>query len=159
MAAKAIDVNGTIKIYSTVPKSWGNIIGEFNNLSDSELETHGFYNIEYPSDYDSQIHKLGSLTFDSDNSVFSYSKTNKEWSQSVSELKAQKISNLKSIYKSKLEKTDWVIIRDKELGNVTDQSILDARAALRTDCSDKEAEINALTTKSSIVKFSLPNLN
>ena len=154
---KAIDINGNIKVYNDVPKSWGAMICGFNNLSDSELETHGFYDVEYPSDYDAQIHNLGSLSFDSDNSVFSYSKTNKTWSQSVSELKNIKIENLKSIYKSKLEKTDWIIIRDQELGNTTDQSILDARAALRTECSDKEAEINALTTKSSIVKYSLPS--
>lgn len=154
---KAVDIDGSIKEYSILPKSWGNIIGGFDLLSDSELETHGFYDVEYPSDYDAQIHNLGSLSFDSDNSVFSYSKTNKTWSQSVSELKAEKISDLKNIYRSKLAKTDWIIIRDQELGNSTDQSILDARSALRTECSEKEAEINALTTKSSIVKYSLPN--
>ena len=157
--AKAIEINGSIKTYSALPKSWGNVIGGFDLLSDSELETYGFYDVQYPSDYDSQIHNLGNLNFDSDNSVFSYSKTNKTWSQSVSELKAQKISNLKHIYKRELEKTDWIIIRDQELGNTTEQSVLDTRAALRTECSDKEAEINALTTKSNIVKYSLPNLN
>ena len=151
--------NGNIKIYNSVPKSWGAIICGFDTLSDSELETHGFYNVEYPSDYDVVIHNLGSLSFDSDNSVFSYSKTNKTWSQSVSELKAQKISNLKSVYKSKLGETDWIIIRDQELGNTTEQSVLDARAELRTECSDKEAEINALSTKSNIVKYSLPTFN
>ena len=85
--------------------------------------------------------------------------TNKTWSQSVSELKAQKISNLKSVYKSKLGETDWIIIRDQELGNTTEQSVLDARAELRTECSDKEAEINALSTKSNIVKYSVPTFN
>ncbi len=155
---KAIDINGTIKIYSSTPKSWGAMICGFNTLSDSELETHGFYDVEYPSDYDAQIHNLGSLSFDSDNSVFSYSKTNKTWSHSVSELKTEKIVDLKRIYRGKLAKTDWIIIRDQELGNTTDQSILDARAALRTECSDKEAEINALSTKVNIVKYSLPNI-
>jgi len=155
--AKAIEINGSIKQYSSVPKSWGNIIAGFDLLSDSELETHGFYDVEYPSDYDSQIHNLGSLSFDSDNSVFSYSKTNKTWSQSVSELKSDKISNLKEVYNQKLSKTDWIIIRDQELGNTTEQSVLDARAALRTECADKEAEINALSTKVNIVKYILPN--
>lgn len=157
--AKAVEINGSIKTYSALPKSWGNVIGGFDLLSDSELETHGFYNIEYPSDYDSQIHNLGSLSFDSDNSVFSYSKINKTWSQSVSELKEQKITNLKHTYNRELQKTDWIIIRDQELGNTTEQNVLDARAALRTECSEKEAEINALTTKANIVKYSLPNFN
>lgn len=155
---KAIDISGTIKTYSSTPKAWGNVIGGFHLLSDSELETHGFYNVEYPSDYDSQIHNLGSLTFDSDNSVFSYSKENKSWTKSVSELKAQKITDLKSIYQKKLYKTDWIIIRDQELGNVTNQSVLDERVDLRTECSEKEAEINALSTKANIVKYILPSL-
>tara|TARA_R110002020_G_C16284813_1_gene772035 strand:- start:824 stop:1297 length:474 start_codon:yes stop_codon:yes gene_type:complete len=148
--------NGNIKIYNSVPKSWGAIICGFDTLSDSELETHGFYDVDY-GDYDAQIHNLGSLSFDSDNSVFSYSKTNKTWSQSVSELKAQKISNLKAIYYQKLSRTDWIIIRDQELGNTTEQSVLDARATLRTECLDKEAEINALSTKANVVKYILPN--
>ena len=156
---KAIDINDSIKTYSSIPKSWGSIVAGFDLLSDSELETHGFYDVEYPSDYDVQIHNLGSLSFDSDNSVFSYSKTNKTWSQSVSELKIQKISNLKHRYKSELEKTDWIIIRDKELGNVTNQSVLDERAALRTECKTHEDSISALTTKSSIVKYSLPSFH
>ncbi len=151
--AKAVEINGSIKTYSALPKSWGNVIGGFDLLSDSELETHGFYNVEYPSDYDSQIHNLGDLSFDSDNSVFSYSKTNKTWSQSVSELKAEKISDLKHIYKNKLKETDWIIIRDQELGNSTDQSILDARSALRTECAEKESEINSLTKKTDVVKY------
>ena len=151
------DNNGNIKIYSSVPKSWGAIICGFDTLSDSELQTHGFYDVEYPSDYDAQIHNLGSLSFDSDNNVFRYSKTNKTWSFSVSELKTEKISDLKNVYRNKLAKTDWIIIRDQELGNTTEQSVLDARVALRTECAEKEVEINALTTKSSIVKYSLPN--
>ena len=55
---KAIDINDSIKTYSSIPKSWGSIVAGFDLLSDSELETHGFYNIEYPSDYDSQIHNF-----------------------------------------------------------------------------------------------------
>lgn len=155
--AKAIEINGSIKQYSSVPKSWGNIIAGFDLLTDSQLQTHGFYNVEHPSDYDDIIHNLGSLSFDSDNNVFIFSKTDKTWSQSVSELKAQKISNLKEVYNQKLSKTDWIIIRDQELGNTTEQSILDARAELRTECADKETEINTLSTKANVVKYILPN--
>ena len=154
---KAVEINGSIKTYSALPKSWGNVIGGFDLLSDSELETHGFYDVEYPSDYDSKIHNLGDLNFDSDNNVFSYSKTNKTWSQSVSALKAEKISNLKHTYNRELQKTDWIIIRDQELGNTTEQSVLDARAALRTECAEKEAEINSLSGKSNVVTYELPN--
>ena len=32
---KAININGNIKIYNQLPKTWGNIIGGFDTLSES----------------------------------------------------------------------------------------------------------------------------
>ena len=37
------------------------------------------------------------------------------------------------------------------------QDIIDARAALRIECATKEDEINALSTKASIVDYQLPS--
>ena len=39
---KAININGQIKLYGRLPKSWGNIIGGFNTLSDEEVKEYGF---------------------------------------------------------------------------------------------------------------------
>lgn len=64
------DSNGNIITYSSVPKSWGAIICGFNTLSDSKLQTHGFYDIVVPSTNPSQ--KLGDIYFDTDNSVYTY---------------------------------------------------------------------------------------
>jgi len=154
---KARQENGAIKKYVNVPKSFGNVMGGFDNLSDSELEAYGFYNVVTPS-YDSDIQKLGDIEWDADNSVFTYPVINKTWTQTVAELKTQKIESLKAIYNRKLAETDWVIVRDTELGNTTEQSILDDRAALRTECATKEGEINAKTTKAAVVSYSLPNI-
>jgi len=154
---KAIQINGAIKRYTSIPKAWGNVIGGFHLLSSTEWEAAGFYDVVTPS-YDSATQKLGDLEWDADNSVFTYPVINKTWTQTVAELKAQKIESLKAIYNRKLAETDWVIVRDTELGNTTDQSILDDRAALRTECATKEGEINSKTTKASIVSYSLPNL-
>ena len=155
---KAHQIDDKIEVYNNLPKSFGSVIGGFNNLSDAELQTHGFYDVEYPSDYDEKIHNLEELSFDSATKVFKYTKTNKSWVESLSELKELKISSLKEIYRHKLAETDWVIIRDKELDNTTEQSVLDARAALRTECTSKESEISALSTKANIIKFNLPGL-
>lgn len=154
---KAKDYNGTIKTYNTVPKSYGNIIAGFDLLSDSDLEGHGFYDVVTPS-YNSQTQELGAIYWDSANSEFTYPVSNKTWSQTLAELKTQKIANLKNTYNSKLAETDWVIVRDKELGNTTDQTTLDDRAALRTACSTHETAINAKTTKAQVVSYALPNL-
>ena len=152
---KAIkDSNGDIKVFNSTPKNWGAVICGFDSFSKDKLESYGFYDVVRPTIKDSQ--ELGAIKWDSDNKVFTYPIKNRTYSQSVSVLKTSKIENLKHIYKSKLEKTDWYIIRAQE-GIAAPQSILDERAALRSECQSKEAEINALTTKSSIVDYQLPS--
>ena len=154
---KAIQIGGAIKRYTTIPKSWGNVIGGFDKLSSSDWEAAGFYDVVSPS-YDSATQYLGDLEWDGDASVFTYPVIDRTWSQTVAELKTSKIENLKSIYGRKLSETDWYIIRAQE-GIAAPQEIIDARAALRTDCATKEDEINALTTKKAVVSYSLPNLD
>jgi hypothetical protein len=154
---KAIQINGAIKRYTTIPKAWGNVIGGFNLLSSTEWEAAGFYDVVTPS-CDSATQYLGDLEWDGDASVFTYPVIDRTWSQTVAELKESKIKNLKSIYGRKLSETDWYIIRAQE-GIAAPQEITDARAALRTDCATKEDEINALTTKKAVVSYSLPNLD
>jgi hypothetical protein len=154
---KAIQINGAIKRYTTIPKAWGNTIGGFDLLSSTEWEAAGFYDVVSPS-YDSATQYLGDLEWDGDASVFTYPVIDRTWSQTVAELKESKIENLKSIYNRKLSETDWYIIRAQE-GIAAPQEIIDARAALRTDCATKEDEINALTTKKAVVSYSLPNLD
>ena len=154
---KAIQINGAIKRYTTIPKAWGNTIGGFHLLSSTKWEAAGFYDVVSPS-YDSATQKLGDLEWDAANSQFTYPVINKTWTQTVAELKTQRIENLKAIYNRKLSETDWYIIRSQE-GTSAPQSILDNRTALRTECATKEAEINALTTKVAIVSYSFPNLD
>ena len=153
---KAIQINEAIKRYTTIPKAWGNVIGGFDLLSSTEWEAAGFYDVVTPS-YDSATQYLGDLEWDADSSTFTYPVINRTWTQTVAELKEAKIANLKAIYNRKLSETDWYIVREAEGGTATPQSILDDRAALRTECGTKEGEINALTTKVAVVSYSLPN--
>ncbi|QDP48324.1 MAG: hypothetical protein Tp1111SUR761211_8 [Prokaryotic dsDNA virus sp.] len=150
---KAIRINGSIKKYTLIPKAWGKVIGGFDTLTSDVWEAAGFYDVVTPS-YDSNTQYLGDIEWDADNSVFTYSVIDRTWSQTVAELKANKIENLKSIYNRKLSETDWYIIRAQE-GIAAPQNILDARAALRTECATKEDEINALTTKKAVVSYSI----
>lgn len=151
---KGININGTIKTYSSVPKTWGAMLG-VNYMSDEDLKGIGFYDVVTPSTTASQ--ELGDIYFDADNEVFTYPVESKTFSQTVAELKLEKIANLKDLYNRELAKTDWIIIRDQELGNTTDQTVLDNRAQLRTDCATHEIAINAKTTKASVVDYELPN--
>lgn len=150
---KAINIDGTIKTYNSVPKTWGNILG-LQYLTNAELNEIGFYDIVKPIVKESQ--ELGDIEWDADNSVFTYLVVDKSFSQTIAEMKTQKIDNLKSSYNFELGKTDWIIIRTQE-GTAAPQEILDARAALRTECASKEAEINALSTQAQIADYELPS--
>jgi len=153
----AVQHEGAIKKFSSVPKSWGNVMGGFNYLSQSELEAYGFYNVVTP-EYNSATQYLGDLEWDADASVFTYPVIDRTWSQTLAEMKENKIANLKSLYNSKLAQTDWYIVRAQE-GISAPQEVLNTRTALRNECSSKEAEINALTTKVKVAEYELPNLN
>lgn len=152
---KAIqDSDGKITVFNSTPKNWGAVICGFNTFSDEKLQTYGFYDVVRPTIKESQ--ELGAIEWDADNEVFTYPIVNKSFSQSVAEMKTQKIENLKSIYCNELGKTDWYIIRAQE-GIDAPQDILDSRAALRTECASKEEEINALSTKAQIAEYQLPS--
>jgi hypothetical protein len=152
---KAKDYNGTIKVYNTVPKSYGTIIAGFDLLSDSDLEGHGFYDVVTPS-YDGRIKELGDIYFDSTDNVFTYSVNNKTWGNSLADLKVAKIGELKAIYNFKLFQTDWYITRKSEKGTAIPSDIQTERDNLRTDCNTHETAINAKTTKAQVESYDLP---
>jgi hypothetical protein len=150
---KGININGTIKTYSSVPKTWGAMLG-VNYMSDEDLEDLGFYDVVRPSTKQSE--QLGDIFFDAANEVFTYPVESRTYTQTVAELKEQKIANLKHLYNSELAKTDWYIIRGQE-GTAVPQDILDARTTLRTECATHEQSINAKTTKASVIDYELPS--
>jgi hypothetical protein len=146
---KGINLNGTIKTYSSVPKTWGNIIG-VNYMSDEELKGLGFYDIVYPDKKLSE--EYGEIYFDEANEVFTHPVEPITYTETVAELKEQKIAELKHFYNTKLAETDWYIIRAQE-GTATPQDILDARSTLRSECATHETAINAKTTKASVIDY------
>ena len=152
---KAIQVNGVIKKFASLPKVWTDENGTHLNITDGEA--YGFYDLITP-EYNSLTQLLGDITWDESTSTFIYSIEDKSWSESLDELKQAKIEELKNIYNRKLVQTDWYIIRAQE-GTAAPQSILDDRSALRLECAAKETEINGLATKSEVASYSLPNLD
>jgi hypothetical protein len=149
---KAININGNIKIYNQLPKTWGNIIGGFDTLDESEIQEVGFYDLVEP-EYTPSIQNLINLHFDSDNNVFTYDVENKTFTETVAELKETKIDQLKDYTNNKLAKTDWYVIRKFERNINIPQDVQDSRAAILTNHDTKLDEINALTTKADIVSY------
>lgn len=148
--------NGRIREYSKLPNSDGNVIGGFAGLSGDKIKEHGFYDVVIPN-HDSKVEYLGDMFFDEQSMVFTREVMSRAWSQSLDEMKESKIDSLKSLYNSELSKTDWIIVRNMELGQTTSQSTLDARQALRDEYNSKKQEINNKTTKKAVASYTLPS--
>jgi len=147
---KAILVNGEIKTFGSVPKKWSDENGLHLNIGDGSA--FGFKDVVEPT-YDGRIEELANLHLDGD--VYTYDVIEKPIKETLAELKANKVSQLKSMVGDELSKTDWYIIREADSGEATPQSVKDDRAALRAESNAIEAEINALTTKKAVVLFDI----
>jgi len=147
---KAIEINGEIKTFNSVPKIWKDTNGTHLNIGDGKL--FGFKDVVYP-DFNGLIQELSNLHLAGD--VFTYDVIDKPTKETLEELKHQKIAELKNAISRKLSETDWYIIREADAGTVTPQDIKDSRAALRVKSNTIEAEINALNTKSEVLLYNI----
>ena len=149
---KAKKINGQIKTYNRLPKSYGNIMAGFDLLPDNELESFGFYNIVYP-DYDNDIQELGDLVFDENINKYIYQVNDLTWPETLAELKENKINQLKNYTNLKLGPTDWYVIRQIERSIDIPQDIQDERSSILTSYDEQIIEINNLSTKVNVVKY------
>ena len=149
---KAILVNGEIKTFRVMPKSWTDENGTHLNIGDGA--SLGFKDVVTP-DHDQRIEELSNLHLEGD--VYTYDVVDKTIPQTLAELKSQKISNLKHSIGSELSKTDWYVVRYADVGTEIPAAIKEARADLRDQSDIVEAEINALTTKKAVLTYDLPN--
>lgn len=151
---KAIEINGQIEIFQSVPREWGNVIGGFNNLSNEELQKYGFYDVKNSDGYDPSIHDRGELKFNKSKKAFIYSKSNKTWSESLADLKTNKKAEIKKLANLALQPTDWYVIRKAEGGKDIPSDVTTKREEIKSKADEREAEIDALTKKGDVVNYS-----
>jgi hypothetical protein len=159
---KAVNNNGTITFYQSLPNSFRSSTGlhlNVKNWSDQDMKDNGLFDVIIDEDYDSRIHDLGEIYFDSAASVFRKDKSNKTWEKSLSELKEQSISNFKHRIGGELAKTDWYIIRNVDNGTEIPSEVQEARQDLRNTSDTVESEINAITTKAGVITYDFPNID
>ena len=159
---KAVNINGKITIHASVPETLVSSTGTHLNapaMTDAQLRDAGLFDVIIDENYDSRIHDLGEIYFDSAATVFRKDAVDKTWSKSLADLKAQQINNFKGQIGSKLAQTDWYIIREADNGTEVPSDITDARAALRTQSDTVENEINDLTTKAAVMSYDFPNID
>ena len=159
---KAVNINGIITIYQSVPNVLKTSTGTYLNasaMSDEALLNAGCFDLIIDENYDSRIHNLGEVYWDTENTVFRKDAEDKTWSETVSELKTRRINNFKSIVNSELQKTDWYIIRSVDNGDDVPSIITDERAELRSQSDLCETEINSKTTKKNVMQYDFPNIS
>tara|TARA_R100001082_G_scaffold102597_1_gene72831 strand:+ start:146 stop:616 length:471 start_codon:yes stop_codon:yes gene_type:complete len=149
---KAIQIDGKIKVYNPLPNSWKGVMGNFSMLSDEEIKAYGFYDVVTP-DYNSKSQELSDIFWDAGNEVFTYTVNEKEWSQTLDELKQLKITSLKVNIQHKLNETDWYVTRKSERDIDIPSDITTERNNLFSKCETKETEINNLTTKKAVIEY------
>ena len=159
---KAVNNNGIITTFPDVPKQFRSSTGYHLNarsMTADELRDAGLFDVIIPEEYDSRIHDLDEIYFDSAASVFRKDLINKTWDETLAELKTKQINNFKGQIGSKLAETDWYIIRNADDGSEIPADITTARADLRTQSNTVETEINALTTKKAVMSYDFPNID
>ena len=159
---KAVNNNGIITTFPDVPKQFRSSTGYHLNarsMTADELRDAGLFDVIIPEEYDSRIHNLDEIYFDSAASVFRKDLINKTWDETLAELKTKQINNFKGQIGSKLAETDWYIIRNADDGSEIPADITTARADLRTQSNTVETEINALTTKKAVMSYDFPNID
>jgi len=161
--------SGKIVKYSSIPETLfepTKTITNAKRLTTDELEDLGFFDVITPT-YDSVTEVIYNLHLDSTyaytdidgnaatKEVFIYDKKTKVLAETVAELKTKRIKELKKVAYDKLCSTDWYAIRKAEKGTDIPSDVVTERDGIRTSVTTKEGEINALTTKASILKYDI----
>ena len=158
---KAINKNGKITIYQGVPQSFTSSQGvhlNAPNMSEQALKDAGLFDLIIDENYDERIHGLGEIYWDTENTVFRKDAEDKTWSETLDELKTNRINHFKSMVNSELAKTDWYVIRKADNNDAIPSDVQTARTNLRTQSATVETEINALTEKKEVVLYDFPNI-
>ena len=158
---KAINNNGKITIYQGVPQSFTSSQGvhlNAPNMSEQALKDAGLFDVIISEEYDERIHDLGEIYWVTEETVFKKDLVDKTWSETLDELKTNRINHFKSLVNDKLQQTDWYIIRNADNSDPVPEEIQTARADLRLQSATVEDEINALTTKKEVILYDFPNI-
>jgi hypothetical protein len=149
---KAIEINGEIKLFHKYPKNFKHEGLVWALLDDKQAAKIGFKDVVTPK-FDYRIEELSDIKLDGD--IYTYDVIERPIKESLVELKERRVSELKSMVGGQLSQTDWYIIREADSGESTPTDVRGERAALRTKSDTIESEINALTTKKSVVLFDI----
>jgi hypothetical protein len=152
---KAIEINGNIKTYNRLPKTWKDDNGVHLNFDKVENpQDYGFYDVVMPS-YDSVTQQISNLHFDGRKKKFVYDVTDKVFSQTLEEAKETKKQEVKAMAYKLLQPTDWYGIRLAINGIALPENITEERNEIIRKSDIAEVEIDALETIAEVLKYQI----
>ena len=152
---KAIEINGNIKTYNRLPKTWKDDNGVHLNFDKVENpQDYGFFDVVMPT-YDSVTQQISNLHFDGRKKKFVYDVTDKVFSQTLEQAKETKKSEVKAMAYKLLQPTDWYGIRLAINGIALPQDITDERNEIIRKSDIAEVEIDNLTTIAEVLKYQI----
>jgi hypothetical protein len=150
---KAIEINGKVKTFNRLPKTWEDENGVHLNFHKIENpQDFGFFDVVMPT-YDSVTQQISNLHFDG--SVFTYDVTDKEFGQDLDTYKSNKIQEVKKKAGDLLKATDWTVVRLAERAIEIPQDIQDERQGILDKADAAELEIAALETIAEVLKYNI----
>ena len=152
---KAIEINGKVKTFNRLPKTWEDANGIHLNFDKIENpQDFGFFDVVMPT-YDSVTQQISNLHFDGRKKKFVYDVTDKEFGQDLDTYKANKIQEVKKQAGDLLKATDWHVVRLAERAIEIPQDIKDERQDILDKADAAELEIAALQTIAEVLKYNI----
>ena len=152
---KAIEINGNIKTFNRLPKTWEDENGLHLNFDKVENpQDYGFYDVVMPT-YDSVTQQISNLHFDGRKKKFVYDVTDKVFSQTLEQAKDTKKQEVKKKAGDLLKVTDWYVIRNADISAGIPENIADEREDIRDKADAAELEIDALETIAEVLKYQI----
>ena len=164
--------NGNIKTFKTLPNVWNNILN-FRNASEEVLKENGFYDLVKPS-FNSLTQTRGGLFWDAENEIFTFTVSDIDFDQDVDildengeatgetekrykvdDIKADKISEIKSKANKLLQPTDWQVIRKSERDIDINSDVATKRSEILAEATRLETEVNALTNYVDVLQYNV----
>jgi hypothetical protein len=170
---KAIEINGKIKTFRRLPKTWEDENGVHLNFDKIENpQDFGFFDVVMPT-YDSVTHLHSEMFFDKKKKVFTYKVASRNLegtydvldedgnvvetkpNYDIEALKQDKIRQIKEQAKSLLSDTDWYVWRLTERGVEIPQEISAKRLEIIEKSELLETEVNALQTVEQVIRYAV----
>ena len=144
---KAITINGQIKVYSQLPKTWKNHLN-FRQASVELQQQEGFFDVVVP-EFNSEVQYLGEIYFDQTNQVFTYPVANRVFD--LEELRNERLEHFSHV----VDEFAVLIIRCQLIHGTTNQALNDAIDQTRSMQANTVAAINSIQTTQEMLAFQI----